>query len=622
MLLKIREKAQGIFAWVILILICVPFALWGIQNYLNVGQETPIATVGEKDFFQLDLNRAYAQYSQNVSQLGLDEETIKKQALDKLISDEVLLQYVQDKGLVVTDQAAREYIKSLQYFQVDGKFNKMRYESLLSTQNMTSAEFVGRIRNALIMEQFQQSIINSSFVTQHDVDNFFKIQNQQRSVEYVTVPLEKITEQPAEEEVNAYFQNHQDDYKTEEQVSIEYIELSLDELAKAIEPTEEDLQAFYDDQKDVYTTNERRKISHILFAFTEDTGKDEAALEKAKQARKRLETEDFAVVAQELSDDQLTAKNGGDLGLFNVGDMEPAFEEAAVSLQEGEISDPVKSAFGYHIIKVTELVPESIKPYSEVFEDVKTAYQKAEAENTFYELGETLTEVSYENSDNLSAVSEAVGIEIQKTDPFTRTQGPDIAMEQAVREASFSEEVLKGNNSDPIELGTDRLIVLRMLEYQPAKIKELKEVSELVVEAILADKARVAASEKAELILQQLRKGESLQAVAEKDKLELKKIEDLSRSNGELPWQLSQGIFKAAKPAENSSTDFKIAMPSGEQVVVSLLKVIDGKLTEEDKQKLNLAEANIARAFGRSDFNSFIRGLENDADITIRMEQQ
>ncbi|MBT4031368.1 MAG: SurA N-terminal domain-containing protein, partial [Methylococcales bacterium] len=175
MLLKIREKSQGVFSWFILLMICVPFALWGIQNYLDVGEESPVATVGEKEFFQRDINRAYSQYSENFKGINIDETQLKKLALEKLIRDEVLLQHVEDEGLAVTDKSVRDFVATLEYFQTDGQFDKERYQALLSQQKITSDEFVRRIKKAMIMEQFQRTIVESGFSTDYDVEQFFKI---------------------------------------------------------------------------------------------------------------------------------------------------------------------------------------------------------------------------------------------------------------------------------------------------------------------------------------------------------------------------------------------------------------------------------------------------------------
>jgi peptidyl-prolyl cis-trans isomerase D len=617
MLTKIREKAQGAFAWGILILICVPFALWGINNYLDTGKEAPVASVGDKDFYQRDVNKAYEQYSQNLQGMGIDEQTLKAQALQKLIKDEVLLQYVHAEGLVATDNEAREFIKSLPYFQVDGKFSDKQYKALLSSQRISSGEFVNRIKNALIMEQFQHSIIESSFATQYDVESFFKVQNQLRDVDYFTVPVQPLTEQPTAEEISAYYQQHQDLYRTPEQVSVEYIDLSLEHIARKVVVTDDKLKAFYEEQKDQYTTPERRKISHILFAINDKTDA-KTALAKAEKAKQDLKSKDFAALAAEVSDDKLTAKKGGDLGLFNVGVMDKAFEDAASSLQLGEVSNPVKSAFGYHLIKVTELVPGNIKSFDSVKNEVAKAYQKAQAENAFYEAGEKLTEMSYEHPDNLQTVADALGVTVQKSALFTKDKGEGIAADEKIRSAAFSEEVLQGNNSAPIELGAERLAVVRLLEHKAAALRGLNEAKQEVAALLSKEKAKLLTAEKAKQIKVRMQAGESLQTVATENKLEIKTAKGLTRSKNALPEQLRDAIFKAAKPVGGKPSVFIAVLPAGEQVIVSLSKVTAGIMSEDDKKQLELAKKNIANAFGQTEFNQVLNSLQADADIEVR----
>jgi len=621
MLTKIREKAQGAFAWGILILICVPFALWGINNYLDTGKEAPVASVGDKDFYQRDVNKAYEQYSQNLQGMGIDEQILKAQALQKLIKDEVLLQYVHAEGLVATDNEAREFIKSLPYFQVDGKFSDKQYKTLLSSQRISSGEFVNRIKNALIMEQFQHSIVDSSFATQYDVEGFFKIQNQQRDVDYVTVRLQPLTEQPTTEEISTYYQQHQDLYQTPEQVSVEYIELSLEDIAKKVIVTDDKLKAFYEEQKDQYTTPERRKISHILFAINDKTDA-KTALAKAEKAKQDLASKDFAVLATEISDDKLTAKNGGDLGLFNVGVMEKAFEDAASALKLGEVSNPVKSAFGFHLIKVTELVPGNTKPFDSVKNEVTKAYQKAQAENAFYEAGEKLTEMSYENPDNLKTVADALGLSVQKSAPFTKVRGEGIAAEEKIRNAAFSEEVLQGNNSAPVELSSEHLVVVRLLEHKMAAKRDLAEVKQEVAAVLSKEKANRLAAEKAKQIKARLQAGESIQAVAAENKLEIKTEKGLTRGKNKLPEQLNDAIFKAAKPVGGKPSVFVAILPSGEQVIVSLSKVTAGIMSDDDKKQLELAKKSIANAFGQTEFNEVLNSLQADADVEVNKKAQ
>jgi len=623
MLVKIREKSQGVFAWVILILICVPFALWGIQNYVGGGSEAAVVSVGGKDFFQQDLNNAYSQFAQNLQGRSFDENIVKKQALEKLIQDEILLQYVQSEGLVVADETARAFVKSLDYFQTDGKFNNKQYKALLSAQRISSEEFVNRIKKALLMEQFQRSVVESGFATAKDIENFFKIQNQKRSVEVISIPLAKVEEQPANEEIESYYQQHQNAFLTSEQVAIEYVELSLGELSKQVEPSDEQLQTYYEEQKDLYTTKERRKISHILFAFTKDTSSDEKQLERAVKAKQALQQKEFAVLAVELSDDKLTASKGGDLGLFNIGVMEKAFEDAASSLKLGEVSEPVKSAFGYHLIKVTELMPGEIKSFDAVKDELTTAFQRSEAETTFYELGESLTEVSYENPDSLVAVADTLGLEIKKTELFGRNTADKegIVSQVAIINSAFSEDVLKGNNSEPVELGSDRLVVLRMLEYRPADAKSLTEVKASIIAILLNDKAKNITSEKSEKIKADVLAGKSMQEVAKENALQVQKFSDLSRANGDFTWQVNQAVFKAAKPGDGRSTVVSVADPTGSQSVINLLSVTEGVMTESDKAKQELAESNMAKAFGQADFNATINSLRASTEIKVNIEE-
>ena len=622
MLLEIREKVQGVFASIILVLICVLFGLWGIQNYLGGGKEAPVVTVGDKEFFQRDVTQAYQQFAQNLAGMKFDEETLKKQALEKLIRDEVLLQYSQDQNLVVSDDTARNFIQSLEYFQKDGKFDKTQYQTLLGSQGMSSDEFVSRIKKALVMEQVQRAVVDSGFVTKADVGGFFKIQNQKRDVEYLTLSLAASAEVPIEDEVNAYYQQHQEAFQTEEQMAVDYVELSLADLAKEVSATDEQLKAYYEEQKAQFSSPERRKISHILFAFGKDGGNDEQALQRAMKAKQELSTKDFAALAAELSDDKLSAKNGGDLGLFNVGVMEKAFEEAASKLNLGEVSEPVKSAFGYHLIKVTELVPGEVKSFDAVKPELTLAYKKTQAESRFAELGEKLGEVSYENPDSLDAAAKLLGVEVGKTAMFTRKAGEGIAADEKVRAVAFSEDVLKGGNSEPIEVGNEKLVVLRMQSHAAAATKALVEVKDAVIAALQRDKAQKQAIEVANKIKDELLAGKTMAEVAQTYNVGVKKVNGLARMTGDVDPAIRQAIFRAPKPQAGRPSIVVIDDSAGGKVVAYITQVTEGGMTEADKTQQAVIEKNMATAFGRAQFESMLNQLQASADISIHLPKQ
>jgi peptidyl-prolyl cis-trans isomerase D len=618
MLLEIREKVQGVFASIILVLICVLFGLWGIQNYLGGGKEAPVISVGDKDFFQHDVTQAYQQFAQNLAGAKLDEDTLKKQAMQKLIRDEVLLQFSQTQDLVVADETARDFIQSLEYFQKDGKFDKTQYQAMLGSQGMSSDEFVGRIKKALIMEQVQRAVVNSGFATKSEVESFFKIQNQKRDVEYVTIPLSQTAYKPSDDEISAYYQQHLDAYQTEEQVSVEYVELLLTNLAKQVSFTDEQLISYYEEQKAQFSNPERRKISHILFAFGKDNT-EEQALQKALKAKQDLSGKDFAALAAEVSDDKLTAKNGGDLGLFNVGVMEKAFEDAASRLKLGEVSEPVKSAFGYHLIKVTELVPGEVKPFAAVKPELTLAYQKLQAESRFNELGEKLTETSYENPDSLDAAAKLLGVEIAKTPMFTRATGEGVAADEKVRLAAFSEDVLKGSNSEPIEVGNDKLVVLRMQSHVPAAPKALAEVKNEIIAVLQKDKAQAQAQEAANKVKEALLTGKNLTEVGQTEHLAVKQYSGLTRNATDIDPAISQAIFRAVKPQPNRPSVVIIDNPAGGKIVANIKQVIEGAMTDTDKAKYKAIEKSMATAFGRAQFEAVLNQLQANTDIKMQM---
>ncbi len=619
MLTKIREKTQGAFAAVILLMIAVPFALWGINNYLDGGREPVVASVGSKEFYQRDVLRAYEQYSQELRGLGIDEAQLKAQALDKLIQDEVLLQYVHARGLAVTDEDVRTFIKTLPYFQTDGAYAEEKYRAFLAAQRMTSADFVDRVRQGMRMQQLQDGVVNSSFATTSDVERFFAIQNQQRSVEYLTIPVQKVSAQLSDEQIAAYYQQHQAKFETPEQVSVAYVELLLTDMAKKTPVTEDSLKAFYEAQKSQYSTPERRKISHILFLVNAQNPA-EAALAKAEKAKQAvLANRDFAQLAAELSEDTITAKQGGDLGLFTPGVMEPAFDKAALALKQGEVSEPVRSAFGYHLIKVTELTPETVKTFAEVRDELLKEYQKNQAETAFYELAERLSGLSFEHPDTLQTVAETLAVPIKKTAFFTLDQGEGLAANEKVRAAAFTDEVRQGNNSEVIELEAGHVVVLRQVERKPAAVKPLSEVKAIISAALIAEQTLAATQAKTEQIKAAAVAGQALSELASTHRLILKQAKALQRRDVTLPPALLAAIFRAAKPAAEKPSYFAVPLPTGEQVLVRLTEVVEGVMSEQDKKAMDLALQNLGQAWGQAEFNALLGSLKAGADIDINL---
>jgi peptidyl-prolyl cis-trans isomerase D len=623
MLQAIRDRAHGIMAWVMLIAIGVPFALWGIQNYMDTGKEQPAAVVGGHEIMDREVSQAYEQTLANlVGVADYDEKQLKQEALERLIREEIIAQSAEAKSLAISDADVRGFIQTLPYFQTDGKFDKEKYKVMLSSQGMTPNQFVAQIRRALVMEQYQRSILDSAFVTKDQVEALLRLKNQEREIEYATVPLKSSIRSFSDSEIEAYYREHLPEFGNPEKVSVEYIALSLDDIAKSVPVTDEDLHRYYEEQKANFGTPERRKLSHILIPVEgEDADADKTALAKIGAIRERLvKGEDFAKVARETSGDPVSAKQGGDLGFMNKDAMEENFAKAALALKQGELSEPVKTSFGYHLIKVTELIPAQTKPFDEVKEELRKTYQHNQAENKFYDLGQTLTEQAFEHPDSLEAAAKALNLKIEQTGLFTRDAGEGLAGESAVRSAAFSEEVLNGRNSDPIELGNEKAVVLRVKEHQPASDKPLSEVKEAILAKLRNDDARKETGKQVEALLKQVREGKPLADAAKSMNLAVTKPPVLRRTEATLPQPLVSAVFKAPRSADGKPVPGSAELENGDQIVFAVLAVKDGTPAAVDAKEQESAREFLAKTEGQREFSSFVARLREIADVKVKPE--
>ncbi|MFN5744794.1 MAG: SurA N-terminal domain-containing protein [Methylococcaceae bacterium] len=623
MLQTIRDRAQGVFAWVMLIAVGIPFALWGIQNYIDTGTETPAAVVGDREIMDKDVTRAYEQsLSSLVGIADFDEKKMKHEALEHLIKEEVIAQTAEKKALTADDDQVRALIQTLPYFQTDGKFDKEKYKIMLSAQGMSANQFAAQIRKALVMEQVQHSLLDTAFVTKDQLGTLLRLKKQERDVEYATVSLKASTRVISDAEIESYYQARRADFRNEEKVSIDYLSVSLDDIAKTVQVTDEDLHKLYDEQKANFGSPERRKLSHILITLDDKTDlADNGALAKITNIKQRLANgEDFAKLASEASADSVSAKKGGELGYLDKDAQEESFSKAAMSLKLGEVSEPIKTSFGYHLIKLTELLPATTKSFDEVKSQLlKTAQQNA-AESRFYDIGQKLTEQAYEHPDSLEPAANQLGLTIQSTGVFTRDAGEGIAMEESVRKAAFTEEVLQGRNSDPIEMSDNKALVLRIKDHQPASDKPLEEVKARIIALLRDQDARAAAAKTTEALLAEVRAGKQLTEVAKNMNLPVVKVDSVRRDNDKLPSELVVALFKASRPTADKPSFTDVILENGDQLVIAVTAIKDGVADAKDTQEQASASQFVVRSEGQREFGSFVDQLRQLADVTVRAQ--
>jgi peptidyl-prolyl cis-trans isomerase D len=624
MLQAIRERAHGIFAWVLLIIIGVPFALWGIQNYMDGGQESPVAVVQGHKIYERDVNRAYEQSLQAMPDLAqLEEKDLKQQALERLIREELISESAADQRLRISDESIRDFIQSLPYFQTDGKFDKEKYRQMLSAQNLSPALYTEQVRKALAMEQYQRGIMSSVPILDREVQDLYRVKNQQRVIEYVKLPLRK-TEQPVPEtEVTAYYEQHRAEFRTPETVSIDYLSLSLEELASAVKPSDAELRTFYEEQKAVFSSQERRRVSHILIVAEQGNAEAEkTALGKAKSIRERLAKGDsFAQVAGETSEDPVSSKKGGDLGMLGSGAMDPAFEKAAKALQKNQVSDPVRTSFGYHLITVTELEPATVKGFDQVKPELVKMFQRNAADNRFYELGQKLTQLSFEHPDTLEPAAKAVGKAVLTSKPFGRDGGEGPASVPAVRDAAFSEDVLNGKNSDLIEVSPEEVTVLRMREHQSAADRPLDAVRTDILARIKKERARAEARKLAEDAVKAIEGGATLVSQAKALGGSVVSPPPLQRVAKEVAPEVIDAVFSTRKPKDGRPVAGIAALGDGSQIVYQLKSVVEAKPGTGD-QEIDRLREYLGRNIGQRQYAAWIDELRRVADVKITRSER
>jgi len=628
MLQNIRDKAQGWIAWAIVILISIPFALWGIQSYLGGGSEPVVAKVNGDEITERALEQRFHRFREELrARLGksyrpelIDDKRLRQEVLKQMVKEDVILQSSHDLGLRVGDPLVRQAIMEIDAFQKDGSFDQTAFERYARMQGLTSGGFEQRIRQTILTEQLAQGVQTSTFVTQHEVLEVLRLQNQTRDLAFFVVDPNNFqsTETIPEAQIQAYYNQHQEEFRVPEKVKLEYILLNAEMAGKTVDVDEAALRGFYENHQENYGQPEQRQASHILIRLDADA--DQAAVDAAKQKitalRERIEKgEDFAALAKEYSEDPGSAEAGGDLGYFGKGIMDPAFEAAAFALKKGEVSEPVRSSFGFHLIKVTGIKPSSVKSFEEARNQVEQDYRKAEGERLYFEMAEKLADLSYEDPGSLQPAASALGLKVETSDWISRDQASGIFSSPKVLTAAFSDDVLQErNNSELIELDKDQSLVLRVVDYQASSIQPLSEVSESIAAILKQQHATERARAEAEKRLASLQSGKDIVDVADQYKVRHKV--SLSRQDASVPPTLLKEAFRLPHPSKDQPLSGMIQLASGGFALYNLYGV-----KEADADAFNAAtkarmEDNMRQRLGKMQYESLVADLESRADIT------
>lgn len=623
MLTAIHEKVKGIFATIILLMVGVPFILWGINSYFESGPTLSVAKVDGTAISQRDYRAALEQFRGRLDPKTAESAAFKQMVLDGLIEQTLLVRDAENNGYRVGDLRLGQIIRGLPYFQRNGSFDPQLYESLLRREGIGVQEFEERLRSEFVTGQIQGGLAGSGFVTDAEVQALVRLLRQERELAYTVIRTEPLAARasvtPAE--IEQHYAAHGDQFLSPEQVRVEYLRLAVDDLAKQVSPGEEELRKAYADEASPGAT-EKRRASHILLALPENAPADavQGALAKARDIEKQARAgKDFAALARKYSEDATTAPAGGDLGEVKPGVLPMELDDALRALTPGQVSAPVRTAYGYHLLKLTARSAAPRKAFAERRAELVKLVRTRKAEERFFDLTEKFQTAAYEHPDSLAAAAAVLGVETQKSAWFTRAGGDGIAASPKVVEAAFSAEVLtQGRNSDPIEAKPGTLVAVRLLEHRPAQRRPLAEVRAQIERQLRQQQAEAEARKQADDLLQQLRSGMTLSAAASKRGLSVQpaKIVTREKATGVDP-RIVAAAFRLSRPEAGKPVHDSVALGSLGVAVLALTRVMDAEPGRADAATVEKVRQLLGQHHGADYYAMYRGGLRQKAELKV-----
>lgn len=624
MLERIREGSQGPWAMIIIGLVVLSFVFAGVGSYLNSSGDTVAATVNGEEISLNELERAYqsqrnrmeSQYGESVSALFADEgylQQFRRGVLDSLIDEKLVLQKAEELGLRVGDEQIRNTIRNMPEFQSGGEFNNDRYLMLLRQNGYQPSDFRDMLRTQLTREQLTRALGVSDFALPGEAKRIYALQAQTRDARYLVIDAAPFADEVeiTDADIQGYYDANITAFDTEEKVAVSYVKLSVDDLKDDVSVSDEDVAAWYEENKDQYRTEERRRVSHILIASEEDS---EEAQQKAESLLAELKNgADFATLAEENSDDFGSAEEGGDLDYILPGQMDAAFDEAAFALESaGDITDVVRTEYGYHIIKLTDLQPETVKSLAEVQDSIKENLLTERATDKFYELQSRMAEVAFEVPDTLEEVAAVANKSVETTALFSSNDVPAVIDNPQVVSDVFSPELIEEQvNSDLIEMDANTVVVVRVSKHEPQRTKALDEVREAITASLRAEKAQQAAESWAESQLAELEAGNAIDDALTSRSLSWETAENINRADQQLPANVVSTLFTLA-PAEGKSRRVAL-LGSGD---VALIELVDVHAPEAaDDATVAAIQQRLAGVNSQSTYAAFVKSLREGADV-------
>jgi peptidyl-prolyl cis-trans isomerase D len=625
MLQTIHDKLKGWLAGVVLGAIALVFVFWGINwtlsapNYAAKVNGVEIASNDVREAYQRQLAQLERQSNGSVD--DAQRAAIKKRVLDDYVNGEALATRADQLGYRVSDRQVLDEMAQYPQLQVDGKFDYAYALSVLKAQGRSVAQIENAFRRDVKLRELDQAINASSFATATEVKRFLALTRQQRELAWLTLSAAKYAAEAAPDDaaVKAYYDAHKAQYMTPETVNLRYVELSLAQLASKVTVDDAQLKSYYEEQKaktpERYVQPEQRRVSHILLQVADP--KDDAAVKaKAESILKRAQSgEDFAKLASEFSQDPGSAQKGGDLGWADRKAYVGPFADAAFGMKEGEIKGPVKTQFGYHILKLDGIQPTAVKTFEQAKDELTAEYRQSEAERLFNDAQDQLADAALQNTADIDVVARKAGLTVHDIPNFSRTDGGGDLKAPAVLQAAFSQDVLDGRLSPIIEIEKGRGVVLRATDHVLPQQKPLEAVRADVVAAWKKERGAELAAEAAAAAVKRLTAGESWDSVAKSLGLTSEAPKYVARSDQAVPLDVRKDAFDGPKPA-GKPVYSSVPLTNGDSAVVQVSAVREDP-SGDSKQTEAEARREFAQAAAAAEAQAYEAAARADSSVTL-----
>ena len=620
MLQNIRDNSQG---WIAKTIIGVIVALMALTGFDAIFQATSTsqdaAKVNGEEITQVELSQAVdMQRRQLLQQLGkdfdsslLDEKMLREAALKGLIDRKLLLQGAKDAKFSFSEAALDQVILQTPEFQEDGKFSSERFDQVIRQLGYGRLQFRDMLGQEMLIGQLRAGLAGSGFVTDEQVNAFARLEKQTRDFASMNIKADPAAVKLSDDEIKAYYDEHAKEFMTPDQVVIDYIELKKSSFFDQVAVKDDELQAQY--QKEIANLAEQRRAAHILIEVN-DKVSDEQAKAKISEIQQRLaKGESFEALAKEFSQDPGSAANGGDLGFAGPGVYDPVFETAVYALKQDQVSEPVRTSFGYHLIKLLGVEAPEVPSFASLKDKLTHDLKTQQVERRFVDATKQLEDSAFEASDLVQPAQE-LKLTVHTSAPFGREGGEGIAANRAVIQAAFSTEVMdEGANSTAIELDPETVVVLRAKEHRKPEQLPLEAVASSIRAQLVKEHASAAAKTRAEDIIKNLRDGK-LPLNKPVDGQSWKVQEAVARGQEGIDPAVLQAVFRMPKPASKDKPTFgSVTLADGSVVVLRLNGVNDAVApTEEEKASYRRF---LASRVGQQDFSAYRKQLENEAKV-------